>query len=204
MPNTMIFPPKDGKGNGRLWTKDAPHQVRVDFSAFRFGKIDGGYHLIFEATDCSAYNKNDEFKYPGIVETHIDNSSDNPGYVLLISYLEQLDPDKCYSGFIEIDGSMKAAAKALSKPEFAEMLKDDILQVMEVECPEALQSFSPKAPAKKGGYNSKSRLQIMEERLEALNSLQHKWDDLQVGFSGMLEDDLSEDAKVKLILGLIN
>lgn len=203
MANTMLFPPKDGKGPGRLWTKDAGHICRVDFDGFRFGKVDGGYHLMFLASACSAFNKNDEFKFPGVFEAHIDTDSNNPGYVLLASFLDELDPEKCYSGFMEIEANMKAAAKALTKPEFTAMLKDDIIGVMEVECPEELKTFSPKAP-RKGGYSkSKSRSEIAAERFEALQTLQPKWEDIDAGFSSMLGEPMTKDQKLRVILALI-
>lgn len=170
---SMVFPLKNNESVATLWTKKEEKQkARIDFEGLRYVKEDGGLCVGTWAINCNAYNKQDQVKFPGILEFRLDYN--DKGDKALGMFIEELDPEKSYSGYVEIDADSKLGAKTCKAIEtgnndLLEAFKDSFIAVTEAPQVEALAAWKPSEKKSGGrGSNSKSKLEIAKERWTAI------------------------------------
>ena len=146
-------------------------------------------------------------KFPGLVGFTASKAADKSPDKLTHKMLDGLTEGTFYCGHITMGASENIADKAIADEKKFALYAEDLASFTEVEKPETAPAELkfPKAWGAGGGRKYVSPKERMEQKLEAAEALllNEKLAGIYDGLMAAIGDELSEDMKVQVFLGLI-
>ncbi len=211
----MTFLFFDDKLGGRLSPKKGEAlKARIDFDELFVKIVDKKAHLFFWATAHTAYaledkEKKKKWEGPNKIYACIDGAEGSDGEKVLFAILSTLEAEKCYAGYVNIDGNVMNAEKYLSNPAKLELVADMFFAGLPVEPVNLkLDECIPQAAKGKGGYaKGETKSEQITARRTALSALMADTiavADLQDSIMAITGEPATPERMMQLLLTLLS